>query len=103
MQVAGTALQGIAGLGMLVCFILVLIKIFQDGQTGLGIACIVLTVLCCGIGGLIAFVVGWINHRRWNITPVMIVWTVCCVLDFVGFGMSPIDISQIQQQFQGAR
>jgi hypothetical protein len=70
-------LSGIAGL---VCFILVLIKMFQDNQTGLGVACIIL-VFCGGIGGLIAYIVGWINAKRWGITNVMIIWTVCWVIE----------------------
>jgi hypothetical protein len=41
------ALSGIAGLGGLVCFILVLVQIFQRGETTLGI---VLLVLCCCFG-----------------------------------------------------
>lgn len=51
-------LQGLAGLGSLVCLIMVIIQMFQHEQTGLGIACIVLTF--CGIGALIAFIYGWV-------------------------------------------
>src|SRR5438094_10081132 len=50
-------IQGLLGLvliGELVCYILVLIKMFQAGEQTMGIICIVLT-LCCGIGGLVAF------------------------------------------------
>jgi hypothetical protein len=65
----------IAGLGCLVCFILVLIHLFQSGQTGLGIACIVL-LFVCGIGALIAFVKGWMD----GLGPVMWVWTGCIAL-----------------------
>ena len=60
------ALQAIVGIAWLVCFIMVLIKMFQQGQTGLGIACIVL-VFCVGIGGLIAFIFGWINAQKWPV------------------------------------
>ena len=65
----------IAGLGSLVCFILVLIHLFQSGETGLGIACIVL-VFVCGIGVLIAFVKGWMD----DLGMVMWVWTGCIAL-----------------------
>ena len=65
----------IAGLGSLVCFILVLIHLFQSGETGLGIACIVL-VFVCGIGALIAFVKGWMD----DLGTVMWVWTGCIAL-----------------------
>lgn len=58
----------------LVCYVLVLVKMFQNGQTGLGIACIVL-LFCFGIGVLIAFIVGWVNAKKWNLMPVMLAWT----------------------------
>ncbi len=72
----------VAGIGSLVCFVMVLIQMFQRGQTGLGIACIVL--LCvCGIGGLIAFVYGWINARAWDIQNIMLAWTACVAVGIV--------------------
>jgi hypothetical protein len=66
MGVLGQILCILAGLGSLVCFILVLVQMFQRGQTTLGIVCIVLVF--CGIGGLIAFIYGWMKHREWGIT-----------------------------------
>ncbi len=44
------------GLGSLVCFILVIIKMFQHGDSTLAIVCLVLII--CGIGPLIAYVMG---------------------------------------------
>jgi hypothetical protein len=70
------SLGGIAGLVSLVCFIMVLIKMFQNGQTGLAIACIVL-LFCIGIGAIIALVVGWQNADRWRIRNIMMIWTIC--------------------------
>jgi hypothetical protein len=70
---------GLAGIGSLICFIMVLVKMFQNGQTGLGVACIVLIFLC-GIGGLIAFIMGWINVDRWRIRNVMLAWTGCIIV-----------------------
>jgi hypothetical protein len=75
-------LQLLVGLASLVCFVMVVIKMFQDGQTVLGIATIVLA-FCCGIGGLIAFIVGWINASRWNIRNLMLIWTVLIVVGIV--------------------
>ena len=49
-------LQGLLAIGSLVCFILVIIKMFQVGEQTMGIVCLVL-ILCC-IGGLVAFVYG---------------------------------------------
>jgi len=69
----------VCGVGSLVCFIMVLIKMFQNNQTGLGIACIVL-VFVCGIGALIAFIYGWMKSAEWDIKNVMLAWTGCIVV-----------------------
>jgi hypothetical protein len=88
METAGTILGSLTSIIILICFILVVIKMFQNSQTGLGIACIVL-VFCVGIGFLVAFIVGWINARRWGITNIMIVWTVCFILNLVAIPLNP--------------
>ena len=77
MQMLLSLLSWVLGIGSLICFILVLIQMFKRGQTGLGIACIVL-VFCC-IGGLVAFIVGWMNAKAWDIQNIMLAWTVCFV------------------------
>ena len=88
MPVVGMVLEGIAGLGSLICFILVLVQMFKSGQTALGVACIVL-LFCVGIGGLIAFIYGWIKNQEWGFTTVMLVWTACIVIGIVGGFLSP--------------
>jgi hypothetical protein len=72
-------LAGVCVIGSLVCLILVLVKMFQQGKTGLGIACILL-VLFCGIGVLVTFVYGWMNATEWGIKNVMLAWTACIVV-----------------------
>ncbi len=74
-------LQLLVGLASLVCFIMVVIQIFQHGQTVLGIVTIVLA--CCGIGGLIALIVGWINATNWGIRNLMLIWTVLIVVGII--------------------
>ena len=51
---------------------------FNNGNTGLGIATIVLTFVC-GIGSLIAFVWGWMNVGG----KVMIAWTVLTIASII--------------------
>ena len=82
MGVLGQILYGIGGLGTLICFILVLVQMFQRGQTILAVVCIVL--FFCGIGAIIAFIYGWIKHREWGITNIMYAWTGCWVLAIFG-------------------
>ena len=60
---------------VVICWILVLIKMFQNGQTGLGI----LSIFC----GIVAFIYGWVKVNEWNLKTVMIVWTACWALSIV--------------------
>ncbi|HAY82201.1 MAG TPA: hypothetical protein DCY79_20540 [Planctomycetaceae bacterium] len=71
------AINAAAGLGSLICFVIVIIHFFQSEQTGLAITCIAL--LCCGIGGIIAFVKGWMD----DLGTVMYVWTVCVLVSLL--------------------
>ena len=60
---------GIAGLGWAICFIIVLIKQFQEGGLLHGI----IGIITCGIWTLIW---GWINAGKLNIRNLMLIWTV---------------------------
>ncbi|MBN2410527.1 hypothetical protein JXQ31_02470 [candidate division KSB1 bacterium] len=62
----------LVSLAVFVCFILVLIKLFKKEGVGLGI----LGIIC----GLYTFIWGWINHKKQNITTIMIIWTILFVL-----------------------
>ena len=35
------------------------------------------------IGGLIAFVYGWMNAKAWNIQQVMMIWTGCVIVQII--------------------
>jgi uncharacterized membrane protein len=72
----------ILGLGSLICYILVIVKMFQNDKAGLAIACLLLLLLC-GIGGLVAFIIGWMNADQWGIRNIMLVWTLCVVVGIV--------------------
>ena len=93
----GLALAGIAGIVSLVCFILVVIQMFQHNQTGLGIACIVLAI-CTGIGGLIAFIYGWVKSTEWGLKNVMLVWSGSIVVTLIGYFMAGAQIASIMGQ-----
>ena len=71
-------IQIILAIPSLVCLVLVIINMFQNGHTGLGIASAVLT-LVCGIGSLIAFVWGWMNMGG----KVMIAWTILIIASVI--------------------
>ena len=72
----------------LICFVLVLIQMFQRGDRSIGIACIALT-LFCGLGGLITFVYGWFKARQWNIVNLMTLWTIAFAIDVLAVVLNP--------------
>lgn len=95
MDLLGNILNGVGGLGMLVCFILVIVTMFQRGSSGVAIASLLL--LCCGIGVFVAFVYGWIKSSEWGITRLMTIWTVCLILCIIGNVLAPTTFGMINQ------
>jgi hypothetical protein len=77
-------LNGVIGLGCLVCFIIVLVRLFQEN----GILHGILGLIC----GLYTFIWGWINATRLNIKNIMLIWTlliiVSIILSVVGGGFN---------------
>jgi len=69
MQIIGM----LVGLGWLVCFIMVLIKQFQNGGVVHGI----IGIITCGIW---TFIWGWMNATRLNIKNIMIAWTLLIIV-----------------------
>ncbi len=63
------------GIGALVCFVLVLIKLFKKEGVGLGI----LGIICA----LYTFIWGWINHKKQKITNVMLIWTILTIIGLI--------------------
>ncbi|MDR3406756.1 MAG: hypothetical protein P4L99_29995 [Chthoniobacter sp.] len=69
------ALNTLIGLGSLVCFIMVLIKLFKDKGVLHGI----LGIIC----GLYTFIWGWINAGRLGIKNIMLAWTACIIVQII--------------------
>jgi hypothetical protein len=75
----------LVGIGCLICFIIVLIKLFQNEGALKGI----LGLIC----GLYTFVWGWINADRLGIKNIMIIWTILIIVSLVlnfAFGVAMI-------------
>jgi hypothetical protein len=72
-------------LGWMICFIIVLLKLFQNEGALKGI----LGLICA----LYTFIWGWMNSDKLGIRNIMMIWTlliiVCLILNFV-FGASMI-------------
>jgi len=62
-------------LGCVICFIIVLIKLFQNEGILLGI----LGIIC----GLYTFIWGWINASRLNLRNIMMIWTLLLILSVI--------------------
>jgi hypothetical protein len=65
----------LCGLGNLVCFILVLLKLFPAEGALKGI----LGIIC----GLYTFIWGWMNAAKHNLKNIMLIWTVLLLLTIV--------------------
>src|SRR2546428_11639036 len=73
------------GLGSLICFIIVLIKLFQNEGALKGI----LGLICA----LYTFIWGWMNANKLGIRNIMLIWTILCIVQLVlnfAFGISMI-------------
>lgn len=70
-----TILALLVSLGALICFIIVLIKLFQEKGALHGI----LGLLC----GIYTFIWGWIHAARLNIKNIMLAWTVLLIVGIV--------------------
>lgn len=69
-------LSMLVGLVALVMFVMVLIKQFQTAGPIHGI----IGIVTCGIW---TFIWGWMNAGKLNIRNLMIIWTICIILNVV--------------------
>jgi hypothetical protein len=65
----------LVGIGCLICFIIVLIKLFQNEGALKGI----LGLIC----GLYTFIWGWMNSDRLGIRNIMMIWTLLIIIQLV--------------------
>jgi len=70
----------LAGIGSLVCWIMVLIQMFKNAGVVHGI----LGIIC----GIYAFIWGWMNNSRYGLNTIMLVWTACFVASIIIQGIT---------------
>ena len=70
----------LTGIGYLICWIIVLIKQFQDAGVVHGI----IGIVTCGIW---TFIWGWMNASRLNIKNIMLIWTLLVIVRIVIYFM----------------
>jgi hypothetical protein len=85
MLYGGLTLAGIGGVICFVCSIIVIVKLFQRGQTGLGVVSL-LTFLC--LGPLVPLIIGWVKATELNMKNMMLIFTVGFIAFVAGYGMA---------------
>ena len=60
LSLVGTA----CGIVSVICFIILIVKMFQAGDPGMAILSLLLCI--CGIGFLVAIVIGWVNVDKYK-------------------------------------
>jgi hypothetical protein len=88
----------LANLVAFVCFVIVLVQMFQHGEGGLAFVCIALSI-CCGLGSIIAFIIGWSRAKHWNISNLMTTWTVAAAIIFVSGGTVYVSVPNAPFRF----
>lgn len=76
MEAIGLAMLAVGGIGSLVCWIMVLIKMFQNEKPLLGI----LGIFC----GLWTFIWGWMKSSTLGTKKLMLIWSACFVMSIIG-------------------
>ncbi|MCB1097387.1 MAG: hypothetical protein KDN22_17580 [Verrucomicrobiae bacterium] len=88
MGIIGIILLVLSGLTSLVCWIMVLVKMFKSGQTGLGI----LSIFCA----IVAFVWGWIKAGELGLKKIMLAWSVAVVVSIIGNILAAPSLAKLQ-------
>ena len=70
----------------ILCYLFVIYQMFTNAESIIAIVCLV--GLCLfGLGGIIAFVYGWIKAQEWEIVPVMAIWSGCVAAQILVIGI----------------
>jgi hypothetical protein len=72
----------ILGLVSLVCYFYVIYQMFNNAETVIAVVCLI-GICVLGLGGIVAFIYGWMKAREWEIVPVMAIWSGCVVANLV--------------------
>jgi MFS superfamily sulfate permease-like transporter len=68
-------------LAALACYVALVVEMFKHDESGWAIACILL--FCCGCGQLLAFIYGWTKVGEWDISLLMMAYSLCILAGIV--------------------
>ena len=74
-------LGGITSVVILVCYIMTVVKMFQNQDTTYGILSLVL--LPCGIGALLALIRAWQMKEEWDMANIVNIWLAAIVINIL--------------------
>lgn len=78
LQIISASQVAIAAIVSFVCCCMILYRMFKAGEVALPVFCILSAFL--GFSGvIIAFIVGWINVRKYDAMKIMVIWTIALV------------------------
>ncbi len=81
----------LVGIGCLICFVIVLIKLFQTEGALKGI----LGLIC----GIYTFIWGWMNATKLDLKTIMMIWTLLLIISLIlnfAFGVAMIPYGGMQ-------
>lgn len=87
------ALGGLAGVVALICWILVLIRMFQAGHTTPGL--VALLLLLCGLSPIFVLIYGWMKVDELGIRQLMTIYSVAFVIAFLSGSCGGVMNAQI--------
>ena len=76
----------------LLCFVLVLVAIYQNGSPTFAIVCAASSLLVAGF--LLAFIYGWIKSPEWGITKIMLLWTIVFLVGLICYYIAPLPFTR---------
>lgn len=85
-----------AAIGSVICFIILVIKMFQAGDPMMGIVSLVLCL--CGLGFLFALIIGWVNVDKYKARQLMPIYTAAFILMVVLGGISYANMPAVEVQ-----
>lgn len=91
LEMALAGMAAILFLAAFLCFVIVVVKMFQKNEPAIGVVSIV-SMCIAFIGFMVTLIYGWMRAREWNIKGLMTIYTIC-LLGSIILGLSWMSVS----------